>query len=180
MVNAVNGQGNGHFTRALPQPSQLSTTEETTEPVQELSRPGKGKAGAPGQLAKQMLGGTPPAGFSLGNLVSLIAQGDMEGAQSLVNNLTPPPAEEPEISSESAVETALPETMDPAIPLPEDDQSVIEAVAAAEDTEDAEVIVAPEEASAPSQENISLNSDATSEASLLDLFEPPIEEESTV
>jgi hypothetical protein len=167
MVNAINGQGHGHVTRTLPQSSLPSATKETTEPVQELSRPGKGNAGAPGQLAKQMLGGPPPVGFSLGNLVSLIAQNDMEGAQSLVNSLAPPPAEEPKISSEIAVEIESPETTDPTIPLPIKDQSTIDTVAVVESTEKAE-------------ETASLSSDATSETSLLDLFEIPAEEEGTI
>jgi|GEM_PF-4879523 len=176
MVNAVNGHGNGQYTGTLSQSNQPSAPTET---AQETSRPGKGKAGAPGQLAKQMLGGTPPPGFSLGNLVSIIAHGDMEGAQNLVNSLTPPPAEEPIIDSESTEEAALAETTDPNVLLSDVDQSGVETIAVSEDNEETEVTTAPEESSAAVEEPISLNSDVVSEASLLDLFEAVVEEDVT-
>ena len=174
MVNAINGQGHGNISRVLPQSSLPSVTDETTEPAQDPSHPGKGKAGAPGQIAKEMLGGTPPEGFSLGNLVSLIAHNDTEGAQNLVNSLTSPPAEEPETGGEVEIVTDLPETTGPTIPLPTSDQNTIETVATVGNSEEAE------ELGMSSEETISLIPEATSDASLLDLFETPAEEDGTV
>ena len=171
MVNAVNGPGQGHYISAFSQPNQTSATGETTEAVEEPSHPGKGKAGAPGQIAKQMLGGTPPAEFALGNLVSLIAHGDMEGAQNLVNSLTAPPAEEPETGGDVAGVITEPEVSDPVAVLPVSDETVIEVTEAAGTAEETGATVG---------EAIILSPDTDSETSLLDLFDSAADDEETV
>ncbi len=158
MVSAVNGHGQGHASNISTPLTQPSTTEETTEALQGQSHPGKGKAGAPGQMAKQMLGGTPPAGFSLGNLVSLIAHGDMDGAQNLVNSLTPPPSEEPATVGEDMEE----------IPVP--DISDIEGTLI-EGAEDIAEDIVTEETAPITTEDVSLIPDSSQETSILDLFD---------
>lgn len=176
MVNAVNGHGHGHVSNAFTQPNQPTAAEETAEPSQVQSHPGKGKAGAPGQVAKQMLGGTPPAGFSLGNLVSLIAHGDMDGAQNLVNSLAPPPAEQPDIVDESAEEILTPDTTAIDGTLVEGEEGA--AVALLPD-DIPEENVASEETAPIVSEDVNLNPDSSQESSLLDLFDTPDQVEET-
>lgn len=167
MVSAVNGHGHGHASNIPTSLSQPSTTEEITEPSQGQSHPGKGKAGAPGQMAKQMLGGTPPAGFSLGNLVSLIAQGDMDGAQNLVNSLTPPSVEEPVTVGEGAEEIQAPDISD------------IEGTLI-EGTEDTAEAIATEETAPIATEDVSLIPESSQETSILDLFDASAEVEEKI
>ncbi|WP_169569301.1 hypothetical protein [Sneathiella limimaris] len=177
MVNSVHGNGHGHAARFVSPTPQVTNSEETAEATP--THPGKGKAGAPGQLAKEMLGGTRPPGFALGNLVSLIAHGDLEGAQSLAASVTaPPPSEDPAPSPDGVDESVIGDIASPDETTEEtSDAAPLETAATTEETPSEEE--AGEALAAPTTENDPVNSDAeialaglqeTSEDSLVDLF----------
>lgn len=174
MVNAVNGHGYGHHVGAYSQTSQPTPDGENTEVVQEQVHPGKKNAGAPGQMAKQMLDGAPPAGFALGSLVSLIAQGDMEGAQNLVNSLTPPPpvpAEEPALGDEVADLAVAPESLEAVTTASSAVETVVEVTETTEMVEGAGVVA---------QDAIDLSAGSSDETTILDLFDSLAGGEETV
>lgn len=175
MVNAVNGHGNGPHVSPYSGTNQPSPTAEdgTSAPSGETTHPGKGKAGAPGQVAKQMLDGAPPAGFALGSLVSLIAQGDMEGAESLVNSLTPPPpAEEPVVGDEATAPAAPPEGGET--------PTTVAAVVEVPQTAPTEPTEPVDGASAPAAEVVDLGTDSGEETSIVDLFDTSSGDEEAV
>ncbi|MBL4906108.1 MAG: hypothetical protein JKX94_01545 [Sneathiella sp.] len=174
MVNTISGHGHGqgNQVRVFPKSEPSQSVEGATEPVQQQNHPGRGKAGAPGQLAKQMLGGTPPAGFALGNLVSLIAHGDMDGAQNLVNELTPPAVEEPAADSADVpiAEEGVAEVVVAPLDSPEEEGAISEPVV----TEPESVSVESEETVAEEitdETAILLTPETDGDPSILDLFE---------
>ena len=75
---------------------------------------GNKHGGAPGQLAKALLDGTRPPEFSLGTLVSLIAQGHSEEAQALADSVN---ASTAETTAEKTTQTAA---SDSTVPVTEE------------------------------------------------------------
>lgn len=159
MVGIVNGQEHGHnrYNGILSKVKQSPDLENTVDPDQQQQHSGKGKEGAPGQQAKRLLGGSPPIGFTLGNLVSLIAQGDLTAAQQLVDGVNSPPTPLPIVEEDSAILINPPELLDPDIIDPGFvDLDISEPVMYAANSDDDPTTTAPAE-----------------DPSILELFDPP-------